>query len=50
MGVCPTGAIKYLPKEEAKQKYIRSMSEPVPSLSTRLYKYYEKEHMESYPA
>lgn len=47
INLCPTGAIKLLPKEEAEKKYQESLMKPVPSLSTRLHKLQEKEHIEA---
>ncbi|MGC9115898.1 MAG: NAD-dependent dihydropyrimidine dehydrogenase subunit PreA [Fervidicoccaceae archaeon] len=46
INLCPTGAIKLLPKEEAEKKYNESLLKPVPSLSSRLHKAYERDHVE----
>ncbi len=45
VNLCPTGAIKFLPKEEAEKKYQESLTAKIPSLSTRLHKLYEKEYL-----
>jgi len=43
--MCPTGALQLLPKEEAERKYKESLQREIPSLSARLFKYYEEEYI-----
>ncbi|MEM0021619.1 MAG: NAD-dependent dihydropyrimidine dehydrogenase subunit PreA [Fervidicoccaceae archaeon] len=47
INLCPTGAIRLLPKDEAERKYNESLLKTAPSLSTRLHREYEKKHIES---
>jgi len=46
INLCPTGAIKLLPKEEAERRYNESLLKPAPSLSSRLHREYEREHVD----
>ncbi len=46
VNLCPTGAIKYIEREEAERRYQESLTMKIPSLSSRLHKYYERKHVE----
>lgn len=47
INLCPVGAIKLYPKSEAEELYNRSLLEPVPSLSSRLHRAFEREFVEA---
>jgi dihydropyrimidine dehydrogenase (NAD+) subunit PreA len=44
--ICPAGAIELLPKEEAEKKYQQSLTARIPSISSRLHRYYEREYVD----
>jgi dihydropyrimidine dehydrogenase (NAD+) subunit PreA len=46
INLCPEGAIKLLPKEEAEKKYNESLLKPVPNLSSRLHRAYQRDYVD----
>jgi dihydropyrimidine dehydrogenase (NAD+) subunit PreA len=47
INLCPTGAIRLVKKEEAERLYNESLAKPVPSLSSRLHRVFEKEFVDA---